>query len=44
MGRINLALDIGTRDTSVYVGNQGGVLHEPTLNTDTGRDAARYPS
>lgn len=44
MGRINLALDIGTSYTSVYVENQGVVLHEPTLIAYTGRDDARKPS
>lgn len=43
MGKINLALDIGTSYTSVFVENQGVVLHEPTLIAYTGRDDARKP-
>lgn len=41
MGRVNIALDIGTCFTSVFVENQGVVLHEPTLIAYTGRDDAR---
>lgn len=43
MGKINIALDIGTSYTSVFVENQGVVLHEPTLIAYTGRDNARKP-
>ncbi len=41
MGKVNIALDIGTCFTSVFVENQGVVLHEPTLIAYTGRDDAR---
>lgn len=43
MGRINIALDVGTSYTSIFVENQGVVLHEPTLIAYTGRDDARKP-
>ncbi|MGN1094532.1 MAG: rod shape-determining protein [Candidatus Neoclostridium sp.] len=41
MGKVNIALDIGTCFTSIFVENQGVVLREPTLIAYTGKDEAR---
>ncbi|MDD7158316.1 MAG: rod shape-determining protein [Firmicutes bacterium] len=41
MSKVNIALDIGTCYTSVFVENQGIVLREPTLIAYTGKDDTR---
>ena len=41
MAKINLAIDLGTSYTSIYMENQGVVLREPSIIAYTGKDAQR---